>query len=73
MERSQQRSRYEERLSRAHRALYWAAEAAEAMGDPGAQEDCIGLQGEVSRLMDDSLRMKRRPRRQQQLQTEDAS
>lgn len=61
---SQQRSKYEAALSRAHRALFWAERAAGEAGDEGAAEDCTALQAELSRLMSDSISGKKRPRRQ---------
>jgi len=63
----QRRSRYEECLARAHRALYHAADAAEDLGDDGAAEDARQLQAEISRMMQDSLKGKKRPRRQASL------
>lgn len=61
------RSRYEGHLSRAHRALYAAMEAASDMGDEGAEDDLVALQLEVGRLMQDSINGKKRKRRQQSL------
>lgn len=58
------RSRYEQKLAAASKMLYYAAETAESLGDPGAAEDCIQLRTELQRLMEDSLRGRKRPRRQ---------
>lgn len=67
MDTSQARSRYEAQLHCAHRALFRAWNAAEDCGDYGAAEDCRQLQYEISRLMEDSLKGKKRPRRQTSL------
>lgn len=61
---SQDRSKYEESLSRAHRALYWAQHQAEANGDDGAVEDLQALMEHVSVMLSDSIKNRRRPRRQ---------
>ncbi len=61
---STNRSRYESSLSTAHKALYWASERAAEIGDEGAAEDCEALLHEISRLMQDSLKDRKRPRRQ---------
>lgn len=55
-----QRAIYETQLARAHRALYKAAAAADALNDLGAEEDCHGIMAEVLRLSEDSLRGKPR-------------
>lgn len=64
MSSSAKRSAYEQKLSVAARALYWASERAEEIGDPGAAEDCLQLRTELSRLLEDSVRGKKRPSRQ---------
>lgn len=61
---SQQWSTYEQALSVAHRALWRASQRAEEMGDEGAVEDLAEISNAVSVLMSDSLKNKRRPRRQ---------
>jgi hypothetical protein len=55
------RARYESSLARAHRALYYAQEAAEELRDPGAADDCAQILREISRLADASLKGKARP------------
>lgn len=61
---SAQRSTYEQALSVAHRALWRASQRAEEHGDEGAVEDLAQVMQAVSVLMSDSLKNKRRPRRQ---------
>lgn len=58
------RSKYEAQLAVASRALYRAAEAAEEIGDRGAQDDCLQIRTELARLMEDSVRGKKRKPRQ---------
>lgn len=55
-----QRAKLESELARAHRALYYAEEAAEALSDFGMQEDLKMLLKEVTRLGEASLRGKAR-------------
>jgi hypothetical protein len=54
------RARYEEHLSRAHRAIWAAQKAAERLGDEGAEQDLSQLLREVSRLATASLSGKAR-------------
>lgn len=73
MPNSAQRSQYEAKLAAAHRHLWWAAEYASQMGDEGAADDCMQINAEVSRLMSDSIKGKRRPRRQLSLVDSDCA
>lgn len=58
------RARFESQLAIAHRALFNAGEAAEALNEQGALDDLIQLLGEVTRIADDSASgRKRRPSR----------
>lgn len=66
---SQQRSRYEEGLARAHRTLFFTRKSAEDLGDEGAAEDLDALMDHLQRMMDDSLKNRPRPRRQLSLPT----
>lgn len=61
---SESRSKYEASLARASRALWLAADQAERIQDTGAVEDCVAIRREVARLMEDSIKGKRRKRRQ---------
>jgi hypothetical protein len=56
---SKDRARLEAELARAHRALYYAEEAAERMEDFGMSEDLKQLQKEVTRLAQASLKDKK--------------
>lgn len=53
------RSRYESALDRAHKALYWAAEAAEAAGWSTEAEACRALMGDCSTLVMMSIKGQR--------------
>lgn len=64
MAQSKQRSRYEAALAVAHRALWRAADVADELGDEGAVEDLAELQRYLAVMVDDSLRGRKRPRRQ---------
>lgn len=55
---SKSRAEYESALSRAHRALYVACEAADDCRDEGAADDCRQLLKEVTRLAEASLKGK---------------
>lgn len=61
---STQRSRYEARLAAAHRSAWHAAQEAEQFGDEGASEDLTAIMGHLSVLLQDSLKGKKRNRRQ---------
>lgn len=50
------RARIESELAKAHRALYYAQEAAEREGDVGLEEDLRQLLVEVTRIAERSLR-----------------
>ena len=58
------RARYEAQLARAHGAMFYAAGAAESMGDEGAYEDATAILREITRLGEDSIRREPRRRRQ---------
>lgn len=64
MRKSLQRSRYESRLAVAHRALYGAQQEALALSDDGAVEDLSELTRYVAVMMEDSLKDRKRRRRQ---------
>lgn len=61
---SRQRSAYEEGLARAHRALYWAMSRADEMEDQGAVDDLLALQAHLHVMLEDSLKGRKRPKRQ---------
>lgn len=65
MRNSQARSRYEQSLATAHRAIYRAIDQAEQLGDQGAEHDCHQILKEIQRLAEASLRGKVRPMRGQ--------
>jgi hypothetical protein len=52
------RARFESALGRAHRALWQAADAANAFGSLGDWEDCLDLAREVLRIAEGSLKGK---------------
>lgn len=54
------RAQYEAALARAHRAVWSAGEAAEALGERGALSDLLQLLGELTRISDDSASGRRR-------------
>lgn len=60
----QLRSEYESHLDRAHRALYKAAEVADLLQDYGAAEDLYEILHYLHDMVEDSIRSKKRPRRQ---------
>lgn len=62
MSNSTARAKYETQLGRAHRSLFWAVNAARAMGDEGAAQDCEQILSELSRLNADSLDGRKRRR-----------
>ena len=61
---SQNRAIYEHQLAIAHRALWRASEAAEEMGDGGAEHDCQQLLKELGRVAEHSLKSNPRARPQ---------
>lgn len=64
MRNSLQRSRFEAALARAHRNLWTAQQEAEALGDLGAAEDITEVMRFVADVTADSLKGRKRPRRQ---------
>lgn len=64
MTKGEKRSLYEQQLARASKYLIYASNAAEAIGDEGAVDDCLQIRTEISRLLEDSVSGRKRRRRQ---------
>lgn len=54
-----QRNRYEKKLANASGALYWAASAAEEIGDEGAADDLHKMRALAQEMLEESTRNKR--------------
>lgn len=65
MEMGTLRGKYEQRLGRAHRALWYAKQASQELGLDGAEDDLDMLLEHCARLTEDSLASKRRRPRPQ--------
>jgi hypothetical protein len=54
------RNTYESHLARASKALFWAADSAEVLNDPGAVDDLAELRKHVAAMLSDSVNGKKR-------------